>query len=48
MRAIMPNCKLILTKEGFKTDTIDFDEYWKNHDYKTRDSLIIMMIPIMN
>ena len=42
-----PNAKIILTKEGFRMLTIDFDEYWDKNAYGrvSRDSLILYLIP---
>lgn len=42
-----PSAKISLTKNGFKSLTVDFDEYWKNNDYNSisRDSLILHLIP---
>ncbi|TCC93271.1 hypothetical protein EZ428_00415 [Pedobacter frigiditerrae] len=42
-----PNAKILLTKDGFKSLAIDFDEYWKSNDYNSisRDSLILYLIP---
>lgn len=42
-----PSAKIVLTKDGFKSLTIDFDEYWKSHEYNPtiRDSLILHLIP---
>jgi hypothetical protein len=40
-----PCAKIILTKDSFKSLTVDFDEYWKNNSYnwRLRDSMRVFL-----